>query len=138
MKNLLAVVGVLLLIGVVLIATGLVKNPFANTARIGKNGVARTANGSVAVNGNDEITCEYQDANGNVITIKGKGPEMEKMCKAHNGSEPKYFTGYSYPYYPYRWYYSYYPYSYYYYPYYGYNWNYYSYYPYYTGSSIII
>lgn len=108
----LTIIGFIALVVLALVGFGVIKNPLT---RMAAGGSRQNSDGTVTTD--DTVKCEYQDANGNTITITGKGDEFERLCKAKRGDQAHYFTGYSQPYYPYRyWYYPVYGYQWYYYP----------------------
>lgn len=90
-KKILILVGVVIAFYVLLIALGQAKNPFSSTAsRIGDDGAQE-----------GDLRCDLKRADGSTITITGRGPEFEKLCRQTN---PINLYGYQwYPLYYYYW-----------------------------------
>lgn len=44
----------------------------------------------------DELKCEVRNANGQVVTISGKGDEFERICTQSKVNQPVYVYGYPY------------------------------------------
>lgn len=54
-------------------------------------------------NNDGDLKCELQSRDGRTITITGRGPEFERLCRQQN--QPVYLYGYTwYPTYYYQWY----------------------------------
>lgn len=87
---------------IALLAAGLLWMTFGN-----KNGVAGTkyAGGTSSDDATEDGTlkCELRGNDGRMITITGKGPEFERLCRSQN--QPVTWYGYQYyPIYTYQWY----------------------------------
>lgn len=88
------------LVVIALLAAGFLWLIFGNSAS--RIGVANGTNTNDGVQDGD-LKCELQDRNGRTITITGRGPEFERMCRQQN--QPVNWYGYQYyPLYYYQWY----------------------------------
>lgn len=78
----------------ILIWTGQAKNPFSKDAKTGgREGDTGNRDG--------DLKCELRGSNGQIITITGRGPEFERMCRQQT---PVNLWGYQwYPLYYYYW-----------------------------------
>lgn len=92
-KKILILAGVVIAFYALLIALGQAKNPFSSSRMSG------TRSGD---NQDGDLKCELRGADGRLITITGRGPEFEKLCRQQN---PVNLYGYQYyPLYYYTWY----------------------------------
>lgn len=90
-KALVSLVVIIVVIYGILIATGRAKNPFSSYG--GREGDTRNQDG--------DLKCELRGSNGQIITITGRGPEFESLCRQNSVN----LWGYQwYPLYYYYWY----------------------------------
>lgn len=94
-KKILILAVVVIAFYALLIATGQAKNPFSSSRVSG----SRTGDD----NQDGDLKCDLRGNDGRLITITGRGPEFEKLCRQQS---PVMWYGYQYyPLYYYTWYY---------------------------------